>query len=273
MYRRATALALVAILLIAACGAPAPSRSGTSESQGSGAPRAAGPKRLTAAIQSDPGILSDWVNPPGAGVPGLDVLETLVDSGLAIPNDRGALVPLLAEGVPSLDNGLWKLMPDGRMETTWKIREGAKWHDGVPFTAADLEFTARVQMEKIVDVRNLPGFDAIESISSPDPRTITVLWKRPFVFADALWNPTPLPKHILEETYLQDRIAFGAMSYWTQDFVGTGPFKIKQYVGGSHVSKRTTPTSSGGRSSTRSRSGSSRTRAPSVRTCSPARSS
>src|SRR6185436_13227694 len=101
---------------------------------------------------------------------------------------------------------------------------------GTPFTSADLEFTARVQMDKIVDVRTLPGFDSVDTITPVDARTMLVTWKRPYIFADALWNAPPLPRHLLEETYLQDKIAFGAMSYWTQDFVGNGPFKVKQFV-------------------------------------------
>ncbi len=232
-----TLFLLAGLLLLTACAAPAPP-SGDKTRAYAADPDGAPPapmKRLVAAIQSDPGILNDWVNPPGSGVPGLDVLQTMVGSGLSIPDDQGALRPLLTDTVPSLDNGLWKLLPGGRMETTWRIRQGSKWHDGTPFTSADLEFTARVQMDKIVDVRTLPGFDSVDAISAPDPTTITVTWKRPFIYADALWNSPPLPKHLLEETYIQDKVAFGALSYWTHEFVGNGPFKVRQYVAGSHV--------------------------------------
>ena len=58
---------------------------------------------------------------------------------------------LIAETVPSVENGLWRLFPDGKMETTWKIREGAKWHDGAPITTEDLLFTAKLDQD-----RNMP---------------------------------------------------------------------------------------------------------------------
>src|SRR4051794_3206108 len=103
-HRLATLIALVGTLLVACTPAGPRMESGQGSTSGDSA-RAAAPKRLTAAVQSDPGILNDWVNPPGAGVPGLDVLQTLVDSGLAIPDDRGAQVPLLSDAVPTLDNG------------------------------------------------------------------------------------------------------------------------------------------------------------------------
>lgn len=56
---------------------------------------------------------------------GVDVLDRLVSSGLTGPNGKSVRVPVLAEASPSLENGLWKLLPNRRMETTWTIREGA----------------------------------------------------------------------------------------------------------------------------------------------------
>src|SRR6266581_6226304 len=50
----------------------------------------------------------------------------------------GNLVPILAQEVPSLQNG--GLSKDG-MNVTWKIKQGVTWHDGKPFTADDVIFT------------------------------------------------------------------------------------------------------------------------------------
>src|SRR6266567_1955107 len=50
----------------------------------------------------------------------------------------GNLVPILAQDVPSLQNG--GLSKDG-MNVTWKLKQGATWHDGKPFTADDVIFT------------------------------------------------------------------------------------------------------------------------------------
>jgi len=222
----------IAGILVMACAAPA------RPSEGGAAPPAASPttpKRIVAAIQSDPPLLSYWLAPAGAGVPGLDALESLVDQGVSIADDRGALHPVLADEVPTLENGLWKLLPDGRMETTWHIRENARWHDGAPFTSADLEFTSRVQREKALDLRYNPGYDSVDSIDVKDAWTIAVSWSQPYIFADALFNLAPLPQHLLEAPYAEDKAAFTALPYWTQEYVGTGPFKVRQFVAGSHV--------------------------------------
>jgi peptide/nickel transport system substrate-binding protein len=45
----------------------------------------------------------------------------------------------------------------------------------------------------------------------------------------------PLPRHLLEETYLRDKTAFLALPFWSQEFVGTGPFKLRQFNPGSSV--------------------------------------
>jgi ABC-type transport system substrate-binding protein len=78
---------------------------------------------------------------------GASHMVRLASSGLTWTNDQGARVPQLADAVPTAENGLWKVLPDGRMETTWTIRSGAAWHDGTPVTSDDLAFTALVQQD------------------------------------------------------------------------------------------------------------------------------
>ena len=33
---------------------------------------------------------------------------------------------MLAEVVPTIENGLWRLLPDGQMELTWKIKPSVR---------------------------------------------------------------------------------------------------------------------------------------------------
>ncbi len=229
-------LALALIVLLMGCQPPPRV---TPESPGGGTvPSPATPKRVMAVIMGDPPHFAGRFNPSIGSVPGLDVLEEMVNAGMANFNDEGALRPQLAEAVPSLDNGLWKLFPDGRMETTWKIRPGAAWHDGTPFTSDDLVFTARADQE-----RQVPGFGnvintLIESVDAPDKSTFVATWKGPFVGADTLFSRIrglPLPRHILEEPYNENRTALPDHPYWGQKFVGTGPYKLRELVGGSHL--------------------------------------
>ncbi|MBM2812179.1 MAG: hypothetical protein HW416_2938, partial [Chloroflexi bacterium] len=196
-------------------------------------------KRIVGAVVSDPPFLSyKIVSAAQGGYPGAEALESLVHTGLSTFDREGRLRPVLAEDLPSTDNGQWQVFPDGRMETTWKIRPNAQWHDGIAFTASDLLFTKRV-----VDDPDLPFFERqpatlIERIVAPDPRTVTLTWKRPFIQADALFSrfmAMPLPSHILERAFDADPATLANLPYFTQEFVGSGPFKLRDWVPGSHI--------------------------------------
>src|SRR5207244_3878315 len=60
----------------------------------------------------------------------------LVHAGLTRMNlATGREEPWAAEQLPSLDAGSWRIAPDGPMETTYRLRQGIKWHDGAPLQA------------------------------------------------------------------------------------------------------------------------------------------
>src|SRR5207245_7526134 len=119
------------------------------------------------------------------GVAAAGALEQLMISRVALPDDQSSLVPILADKVPSVENGLWKSFPDGRMETTWHLRPGITWHDGTPFTANDLVFTAMVERDKAVPMTRIRFYDYIASIEAPDPQTLVLGWNKPYIFADS----------------------------------------------------------------------------------------
>jgi peptide/nickel transport system substrate-binding protein len=162
-------------------------------------------------------------------------------AGLTIADHEGVLHPQLAELVPSIENGSWTLFPDGRMETTWRLKETARWHDGTPVTAADLLFTAGVLQDA-----ELPFTDQalalVGSMEAVDARTLRVHWPRPFVEADALFggppgraSMKPLPRHLLEAPYWGNKAAFLAHPYWGDAFVGAGPYTLREWVRDSHI--------------------------------------
>jgi len=71
----------------------------------------------------------------------LEDIQTCVVEGLTTTDERMTVVPLLATEVPTLQNNGVRLRPDGGMDVTWKLRPGVTWHDGTPFTSADVQFT------------------------------------------------------------------------------------------------------------------------------------
>jgi peptide/nickel transport system substrate-binding protein len=228
-------------LLVAACAQPPSAREQSTSA--AGGERSAAPKRVTAVVMGEPPTLSVKINSAGAGgiIPGADAIEELVSAGLTHLDHNNVLHPQLAEAVPTVENGLWKVLPDGRMETTWKLHEHARWHDGTPVTTEDLLFTVRVAQDRELATFNHPGFESVESVEAADARTITVTWKRPYIQADSMFTSIfpsfalPLPKHLLEPTYLSDRAAFLDLPFWNQGYVGSGPYRLKEWVAGSHL--------------------------------------
>lgn len=232
-FRARTALVFVlASVVVAGCAAP--QRGGESSPAEQ---LRSGPKRIVAAIAGDPVSVNQAVTRAtlAYSVPGGEFLELLAHRGLAIADDKGNLVPALAEAVPTVESGLWVLLPDGRMEMTWQIRDGARWHDGTPVSADDLLFSARLRRDSQLPVLRNRNYDLVESIEATDARTIVLKWKQPFIEADALLNPGPFPRHLLEATYLENKENLMFLPYWTGEFIGAGPYRIKEWSQGSHA--------------------------------------
>ena len=68
------------------------------------------------------------------------------------------------------------------------------------------------------------------------------IWKSPFIEADRLFSRAaersrilPMPKHLLEQAYADDPVNILQHPYWSYDFVGTGPFRLKEWINGSHL--------------------------------------
>ena len=59
----------------------------------------------------------------------------LFNANLALLDDRGTPHPYLAEALPQLNTDTWRVLPDGRMETTYRLRANLTWQDGTPFSA------------------------------------------------------------------------------------------------------------------------------------------
>jgi peptide/nickel transport system substrate-binding protein len=229
----------VAIVAVG-CAGPAP---GASTGQARGAPAAAAakePKRVVAAIRGAPISMAQlWTQPATGSVPGLDAVQELIGAGMVQKNDKSVVLPQLAQEVPTLENGQWKVFPDGRMETTVRVRPTARWQDGTPVTSDDLIFTTAIEQDRDIAglVRN-PTYDLVESITAPDPQTIVVTWKAPFIEADAMFSGdfgSPLPRHLLEAAYNDDKATFFNAPYWNDEWIGAGPYRLKEWVQDSHM--------------------------------------
>jgi len=230
--KAATLTGIAVVVVLSGCTAPG----------GSGATRGAGdsvapaaPKRINAAIMSSPPSISRDNLIAGSGTyQGGDVLEELLTGGLTQRDSVSQLRPELAEAVPSVDNGLWKVFPDGRMETTWTIRPNARWHDGAPVTSDDFLFTAKLAQDRELPVFSGREYRLVESFEAPDPRTLVIKWKQTYIKADESFTAVR-PKHILEPLFQADKQSMLQHPYWSTGYVGAGAFKLREFVMDSHL--------------------------------------
>jgi peptide/nickel transport system substrate-binding protein len=215
--------------------------SGPTVASNAGQVSSGAPKRMVAAMMSDPPAISRENLAASGSIQGGDVLEALVNSGLSIPDQSGTLLPQLAETLPTVENGLWKVLPGGRMETSWKIRSGAAWHDGTPITVDDVRFSFALGQDPALPSFRNPDLALVDAITETQPGTLTVTWKQPYIQADALFSTTTgklgtlRPKHLLGPTYADNKDALPFAAYWTNDFVGSGPFRLREWARGSHL--------------------------------------
>jgi len=158
----------------------------------------------------------------------------LTVAALSIEDAQGVRHPQLAEALPSTDAGTWRVLPDGRMKTTWRLRDGARWHDGQPLTADDLLFSAKVAVDREFTFLREPFLDSMESIEATDPRTIVIRWKQPFIDADLVLQNV-MPRHLLEPRYAESKAQFEALPFWLGDYMGAGPYRMREWIPGNHA--------------------------------------
>lgn len=131
--------------------------------------------------------------------------------------------PKALEIIPELAE-TWELS-NGGQTLTFHLHKGVKWHDGMPFSSADVQYTIERIMNPpkgMVSPRG-PVFAAlIERVETPDPDTVVVHAKGPSallvpLFANG-WSVI-VPKHIVEKD---------PVNALKNTVVGTGPFRLKE---------------------------------------------
>lgn len=233
MNRRVATITLLTswFLLAAACAPAAPSSSGGD--QAAAAPRI----QRTLVIMSGAELpsfaakpLQTLPNPRAAG-------EAVLNANLTFIDERGLPQPYLAETLPQLGTDSWQVFPDGRMETTYRLRPNLTWHDGQPLGADDYVFAWQVYSTPELGVSENAGTRLIQDVAAPDARTLLVRWKERYAEAGSMKAVTgqggtilaPLPRHLLERPYLERQgDSFIGLPFWTTEYVGAGPWKLER---------------------------------------------
>lgn len=181
---------------------------------------------------SDP----DRLNPYLSGMDLVYDLTSLAYSYLVISDGEGRLVGDLATEVPTRANG--GISADGTTYV-YHLHRGVLWHDGVPFTSADVVASWRAVIDPRHDTLHREGYDRIARIDAPDRCTVVVHLKRrypPFVtqfFAPLQEGGKPiLPAHVLAR---QGDFNTGSL---VSHPVGTGPFVFVKWERGVGITYR-----------------------------------
>jgi peptide/nickel transport system substrate-binding protein len=228
--RRAFALLLALLTCMGAC-APAaePSRSPSQPS----APAPAQKKTLTLAMQQEPIAFIRNLHTGIQGDTGREPQHMLHDQ-LVVEIEYERHYPQLAVELPSIEKGTWRVNADGTMDTTWKLKPNVKWHDGHPFTSADLLFTFQLNKDRDL-VQPTSETSRLDTASAVDDLTFNVHWGAPYLLADRDNLREIAPKHLLEQAYLVDKARFTSQPYFTTEFVGLGPYRLVKWELGSHL--------------------------------------
>lgn len=210
-------------LVLAAC-APAAAPSGAAPApaeQPSGAPRVGG--ELTIGSIQEPDSLNPWLT--GLTV-GLEV-EAMIYDPLTRVDPSGEHIPFLAAEVPTLENGG---ISEDLLTYTYKLREDVTWHDGAPFTAADVVFTYEAIANPEVNARSRSGFNLIASAEAADDHTVVFTLNEPSaVFLETWGYRGILPSHIFENEEMN------TSEFNRAPTVGTGPYKFVEWVSGDRI--------------------------------------
>jgi len=205
-------------------------------------------------VTIDPNLAFDGVS--------IGVVRQLYSGLLAFDEDLN-LVPALASEVPSQSNG--GISADG-LTYTFKLREDAKWSDGQPITAADVEYSAKRLLDPEtassyapvyfdikgaaeyamamgdpenptpVDEATLAGLRDAVGVEAVDEHTLRVTLVQPrytVVYLAAIWPIYPLRQDIVE----------GLGDAWTEPgkHVSSGPFVLSEWVHNDHMTLTPNP--------------------------------
>ncbi len=161
----------------------------------------------------------------------------LFNAELELQDPSEAAHPYLAEGLPQLNTESWQVTPDGRMQTTYRLKPNLQWHDGNALSAEDFLFAWRVYASPEFSPSALPPINQMEEVQAPDSQTVVIRWHRPYPGAGALYEKfQPLPRHILEPIFRQgtlDNVAKHA--YWSTEYVGLGPYRLVRWEPGALI--------------------------------------
>jgi peptide/nickel transport system substrate-binding protein len=172
---------------------------------------------LVMVVQPEPPTLASYQSTSGP----IGQVATKVYEGLLEYDFNLKPIPSLAQS--------WTVSPDGKT-ITFKLQPGVKFHDGQPFTSADVQFTIMDVLKK-VHPRGISTFRAVEAVETPDPLTAVFKLAEPapyLLMALSGYESPMLPKHVFGTGDIANHPNANKP-------IGTGPFKFVEWQKGQYM--------------------------------------
>ena len=171
---------------------------------------------VVAALDADPGQLNPAITTNG----GVHTAAALLYDGLLSLDSTLTAQPALAER--------WEIL-DGGARYRFHLRRDVRWHDGQPFTSADVKFTFDSLLLRFQARTRASMAPAILSVDTPDDSTVEFRFRRPYApllqQLDADESPI-LPRHLFAGS---DPLR----NHANTSPVGTGPYRFVSHTANS----------------------------------------
>ena len=173
---------------------------------------------LVVGTASEPGHLNPAITTAG----NVHAVTASLFNGLVGLDQNAEPVPELAER--------WQVSRDGKTITLF-LRNDVRWHDGTPFTSADVKFTFEELLLKF-HARTRAGLqEALAEITAPEAHIVRFRFNQPYApflrRLDVIEAPI-LPRHIY-----QGKDPFSGAA--NNRPVGTGPFRFGSWTRGNNI--------------------------------------
>ncbi len=166
-------------------------------------------------IESSIGDAS-YLNPVLASDSASSSINGLVFNGLIKYGPQIQLTGDLAEK--------WEVSKDG-LTLQFYLKKNVLWHDGQPFTAADVQYTFERLIDPEVKTPYSSNYEKVKKFEVLDPATIRITYSEPFVPALESWGMGILPKHIFQGARGKEFNQHPA----NKKPIGTGPYIFKEW--------------------------------------------
>ncbi|MFN3362666.1 MAG: peptide ABC transporter substrate-binding protein [Allorhizobium sp.] len=151
---------------------------------------------------------------------------SMVIEPLARYDETGALVPMLATEIPTVENGG---VAEDLKSITWKLKPDLKWSDGSAVTAEDAIFTWKYCTAPDGGCAQGAYFEGVTNVEAVDASTIKVSFSeaKPYPYSAFVGAQSP----IIQAAQFKDCLGAKAPECTSANFgpIGTGPFVVKEF--------------------------------------------